>query len=359
MIARIFTIAANTFTESIRQPIYLILLILVIVMLVLTLSFSAYTFDEDTMFLIEMSLSMVFMAGLAMAVLIATSVLAREISNKTVLTVISKPIGRPTFILGKFLGVAAAVALAFWCWSLVMLMTVRHEVMSTASDRVDWVVVAFGAGALLLAQLIALWGNYFYNWSYTAASTALSAVGLTLAYLLILMIDKHWQFQAITTEFTKHDGQAVQVVLALLLVFEALLVITAIAIACATRAGVVVTLVVCVVVIFLGITSDYMLKRYDEQSLWVPVAAQVVETPDGATVEQTELQLNPRWPMVLIGKVGYRVVFNVQFLYLADALMQRSPIVGEYVVAATGYALLYTLAVLCLAVALFQTRETG
>ena len=38
---------------------------------------------------------------------VATAVLSREIENKTVLTVVSKPIGRTTVIFGKYIGVAA------------------------------------------------------------------------------------------------------------------------------------------------------------------------------------------------------------------------------------------------------------
>jgi ABC-2 type transport system permease protein len=144
MAQRIFSIARNTFTESIRQPIYMVMLGLVIFGLIISLFLSAYTFDNDDKILIELCLSTIFLGGLLLAALVATGVLSREVENKTVLTVISKPVGRPAFIVGKYLGVVAAVALAFWIWSIVTLMLVRHEVMSTARDKVDMPVFIFG-----------------------------------------------------------------------------------------------------------------------------------------------------------------------------------------------------------------------
>jgi len=331
MIQRIFSIARNTFTESIRQPIFMVVLGLGVTLLILELFFAAYTFDNDDKILIEFCLSTIFLGGVAMAALIATGVLSREIENKTVLTVISKPIGRPAFILGKYLGVVAAVALAFWIWSIVFLMLIRHEVMSTASDKVDMPVFYFGFGALALAVALATWGNYFYHWVFTSRVVGILAVTITLAYLLVLVINKKWEFQPITTEFTKEteDGRAVlsQVLIALLLVFEGLMILCAVAIACSTRLGQVLTLLVCLGIFFVGTFADWAFGRFE--------------------------QIQP------LAWVAYRATPNVGYLFVADALSQQAPVTGGYLAMVSGYAALYGLAVLCLAVALFQTRETG
>lgn len=331
MIQRIFSIARNTFTESIRQPIFMVVLGLGIMLLILELFFAAYTFDNDDKILIEFCLSTIFLGGVALAALIATGVLSREIENKTVLTVISKPIGRPAFIVGKYLGVVAAVALAFWIWSIVFLMLIRHEVMSTASDKVDMPVFYFGFGALVLAIALSTWGNYFYNWVFTSRVVGILAVTITIGYLLVLVINKKWEFQPLFTEFTKEteEGRAVlgQVMIALLLVFEGLMILCAVAIACSTRLGQVLTLLVCLGIFFIGTFADWAFGRFEDVQ---PLA----------------------W-------LAYRATPNVGYLFVADALSQQAPVTIGYVGMVSGYAALYGLAVLCLAVALFQTRETG
>ncbi|MDH3585133.1 MAG: hypothetical protein OER86_13060, partial [Phycisphaerae bacterium] len=242
-------------------------------------------------------------------------------------TVISKPIARPTFVVGKYLGVVAALAMSFWIWSLVFLLTVRHRVMETAAQHLDGPVLLFGGLALALALGISLWGNYFYNWVFTSRFIAILALALPVAYLGILLVNNQWGFQSITVEFAKNDAQLPQILLAMLMILEALAVICAIAIACSTRLGQVMTLVICVAVALVGLSSDFLFGRYVQQH---PLA----------------------W-------IGYAAAPNIQYMWLADALTQKHPISGTYVGLVSGYALLYTSAVLCLATALFQTRETG
>ena len=55
----------------------------------------------------------------------------------------------------------------------------------------------------------------------------------------------------------------------------------------------------------------------------------------------------------------HAVLPNLQIFWMADALTQGHAISNGYVCYATGYAVVYTVAVLSVAVALFQTREVG
>ncbi|MBI1371091.1 MAG: hypothetical protein GC162_20875 [Planctomycetes bacterium] len=327
MFEQLWTIARNTFTESIRQPIFLVVLGAGLFLLILNPALSAYTLDDDNKLLIDLGLSTMLFGGLALAAFTSTGVLAREIENKTALTVISKPISRPVFVIGKYFGVATAVSMAIWIWSIVFLLSVRHKVMSTASDHFDMPVLIFGIAAGLIALFLSVWGNYFYAWVFTSRFAGLLAGALTVAYLLVLLISPRWQVQALTTEFTKDGSQLGQIVIAILFVLEALAVVCAVAIACSTRLGQVMTLLICVAVTFLGLVSDYFFGRFVEAQ---PLA----------------------W-------IGYALAPNTQFFWLADALTQNHPVSAEYVGLVSGYCMLYITAVLSLAAALFQTRETG
>ncbi|MHC5068303.1 MAG: ABC transporter permease [Planctomycetota bacterium] len=327
MFEQIFTIARNTFTESIRQPIFVVLLIACMLLLILNPAISAYTLGDDDKLLLDMGLSTIFLGGLFLAAFTATGVLSREIDNKTVLTVISKPIGRPTFVIGKYIGVIGAITVAFWIWSALFLLTIRHRVMSTAADHLDMPVIVFGSVAVLGSILIAVWGNYFYNWVFNSRFSAVLLVMITLAYMMVLMVDKKWQFQSITTELNQGVGQMWQLLIALGLVLEALAVITAIAIACSTRLGQLMTLAICLAVFLVGLSSDYMFGRYTESMplAWVP----------------------------------YALAPNMQYHWLADALTQRNAVDVNYIMMISGYSVLYTTAILSMAIGLFQTRETG
>ena len=57
--------------------------------------------------------------------------------------------------------------------------------------------------------------------------------------------------------------------------------------------------------------------------------------------------------------IFYRITPNLQFLWPADAISQEHDFTGTYVLLASSYSLLMIMAMLGLAVALFQSREIG
>ncbi|MEX0776046.1 MAG: hypothetical protein WD042_10090 [Phycisphaeraceae bacterium] len=342
MFQQLLTIARNTFLESIRQPVFLVLLFIASLLLgVLGPQLAAYTMDDDNKMMIDMGLSTLLLAGLFMAAFTATGVVSEEVEKKTVLTVISKPVARPIFVLGKYLGVSTALGLAFWIMATVFLLAVRHKVMQTASDAFDLPVIFFGLGAWLVAMIIAAVGNYLYQWVFTSSFITTLAGTATLALLLVLMIDREWHFQSIAFEFTQEGAIGAALLIVMLLVFEAVLLLTAVAIAASTRLGQVMTLLICIAVFVLGLQSHTRLGPEAQQQVM-----------DNATGVGSVVRL------VLV-KIGYWLVPNLQFLWLVDTLPRELNVPLSHVAWLTGYAALQITAVLCLAIALFQSREVG
>src|SRR5438477_3012435 len=126
MFQQTFAIIRNTFFESIRQPVMLVVLMVATLLIILSNPLSGYTMSNDQKMLIDVGLATVFISGAILASFIATSVLGNEIENRTALTVISKPVARPLFVLGKFFGVAGALALATLYMSFVFLLVEEH-----------------------------------------------------------------------------------------------------------------------------------------------------------------------------------------------------------------------------------------
>ncbi|MHC4857569.1 MAG: ABC transporter permease [Planctomycetota bacterium] len=150
---RLLAISKNTFIETLRQPIYAVIIVFSLLLMLLAPAVSMYTLDEDIMLLRELGLSTLFLAGLFIAVFASTGAITEEIESGTITTVLSKPISRPTFVIGKFLGISMAVALSHLLITMALLMIVRHGTLETASDEIDWTVIT-AAGAGILATLI-------------------------------------------------------------------------------------------------------------------------------------------------------------------------------------------------------------
>jgi len=321
---QLYAVSKNAFLESIRQPIFPVLLLVGCLMLVLNPPLCAYTFDDDNKLLFDIGLSIILMLGIMLSAFTAAGVVSREIENKTVLTVVSKPIGRWLFIVGKFLGVAAAITIATWIWSLVFIFTARHGVMSTASHRFDIPVILFGSIAGVVSLVVATSGNYFSRKPFGGTLTIWLAGTLTVAFVLLSVINKQWQPQSPLLMFRAESGQ---VIMALVLLMQALWLICAIATAMSTRFGQVPTLMACLVIVFAGLCSAYFLADLSKTST--------------------------------LAAVVYRVLPNMQYFWMSDALTQGHMASAGYFVNVSLYVVCFIVAALGLAVAMFETRETS
>ncbi|MBB6429854.1 ABC transporter permease [Algisphaera agarilytica] len=366
MIRQLLTISRNTFTESIRQPIFTVLTLIAALGLVLNPSLSAYsmeTGDGDRKLLIDMGLSMVFLTGMLLAAFSATGVLSREIEQKTVLTVVSKPVNRALFVIGKYLGVVAAIFLAYWVLSLLFMGTYRHGVMSTARDDFDMPVIMLNLFAWLAALAVATVGNYLYNWVFTSTFIKTLAITSTLAFAGVLVVGKEWALQSPFTEFLDNRGQLLQIAIGLVFIFEAVLILTAVAIAVSTRLGQVMTLLICIATFLIGAITSSLSGKVN-QRLSLPADMDVFQSLIAVATANTSAAQKIA---DIAQKLLYLVAPNLQFLWPADAITQGHSFIhdleGNFTLSAVGmvsaYALMYTTVVLALAVILFQRREVG
>lgn len=325
MFQRLYAIALTTFIETVRQPIFGVILITTALMLVLNVSLAAFTLDDDNKLLLDLGLSTLLMSGLFLSAFSASSVLSREIENKTVLTVISKPVSRTVFILGKFAGLTAALGIAYYICTLVFILTIRHGVLENTSDPWDAPVLTFGFGSVGLAMLIAGVANFLYGRDFPTTALAAITPLLTISVLLIGKFDEGWNVIPFGTNYV--GGQ---VLIAAYFVLLLVMLTAAIALAASTRLGQLMTLVVCTGVLSLGIISDYALGQYADTSL--------------------------------IARLAYYIVPNVGPFWIVDALRsgtEKTLVTLDYIAYVTAYAALFTTAAIAIAIVAFQKREVG
>lgn len=366
MFRQILTIARNTFVEAIRQPVFTVLLLAGALGLILNVFTAAYSMEPgsgDNKVLLDMSLSMIPLTCLVLAAFTATGVLSDEIESKTVLTVVSKPVARPTFLLGKFLGVGAAIAMAYWTLCMVFLLTLRHQVMQNAGDDLDGPVLVFGVGGAFVALVVALAGNYLYRRPFTSTFVVLLACIETLAYLGVMVFAKGWALQSPLTEFAGDHGKLVEIVVGLCLIFQAVMVLTAVAVMLSTRLGQIMTLLVSLAVAFAGMGSN-SLSGWVNRQLGLPHDVGVYQSI--AAVFGADITLGQMFTY-FAAKVVYLLLPNLQFFWPADAISQENSMIhdlaGDFtlvpVLGVTAYGVLYLTVIIAIAITLFQRREVG
>ena len=156
---RVIGLARNTFREGVRDRLFLMIGIFAVVILAASFIIGPISLGEQQRITQDLGLASISILTFLIAVLVGTGIVYREIERKTIYTVLSKPVSRWEFIVGKFLGLNAIVAV------LILGMTVVFMIVNTTVTR------SFQPGLLTVIALI---------WVEMVLLTALSVLMSTL-----------------------------------------------------------------------------------------------------------------------------------------------------------------------------------
>jgi ABC-type transport system involved in multi-copper enzyme maturation permease subunit len=104
-LTRAGTIARATTKEAMRQPVFLLLLALGILVIGANYYVPFFSLGEDTKMFIDCGLATVLICSLLLSIWTASMSVADEIEGKTAMTLLSKPITRRQFVVGKYIGI--------------------------------------------------------------------------------------------------------------------------------------------------------------------------------------------------------------------------------------------------------------
>ncbi|MCS7159109.1 MAG: ABC transporter permease subunit, partial [Gemmatales bacterium] len=120
-------VAQAAYRESTRQPLFWLLLALTSFFMLISVYLPYFTFGEELKMMKGLSLSAILLATLILTVFSAGVSISEEIEGRTAVTVLSKPMSRRAFLLGKFFGIFMSALLLAVLLSLVMAMAVYYR----------------------------------------------------------------------------------------------------------------------------------------------------------------------------------------------------------------------------------------
>ena len=107
---KIKVIAMTTFRELIREKFFLVIVFGAVFMIALSLLLGQLSFDESQKILADIGLTAVQISSLGLALFTGSYMLSREIEKQTCLLMLSRPISRNEFLLGKFGGIVILIS---------------------------------------------------------------------------------------------------------------------------------------------------------------------------------------------------------------------------------------------------------
>jgi len=107
----ILAIAKATYRESIRQRVLLVVLLLGLMLIGVSYAFSYLSTGEEFRFVVDFGLVGITLVGVGLAVILGGFMIPNEVDRRVVFTILSKPVSRFQYLLGKFVGAAAVIAM--------------------------------------------------------------------------------------------------------------------------------------------------------------------------------------------------------------------------------------------------------
>ena len=141
MSTRIVHIASNTFREAVRDRVLYNLIAFALLLSGAAILVGQISIDIERLVVINLGLTAVSLFGLVIAVFIGIGLVSKEIDKKTLYTVLSRPVRRWEFIVGKFFGLSGTLVVNTFFMAIGVFAALFY--VSHHFQRSDgWVLVA-------------------------------------------------------------------------------------------------------------------------------------------------------------------------------------------------------------------------
>lgn len=172
---KVLSIALNTFRENLRDKLLYNLLIFALLMIGSSLLLMRLTLGEFHRLLLDIGLGSVNIFSVLIAIFVGIGLVSKEIDKKTIYTIVSKPVARFEFLLGKFFGLTITLLVN------ILIMTAGLLAVLMAQN-VPIEAVLFKAIGLILLECMVVTAVALLCSTFTSAT--LSAI-FTLAIYVI------------------------------------------------------------------------------------------------------------------------------------------------------------------------------
>lgn len=116
----ILSIASTTVGEAIRRKVLLIILLIGVVFMFVAPGLGVLSTRSETTVLKSVMLGIIQLTAAVIAIVLTVYMIPNEVERRTIYTILSKPVQRWQFLVGKYLGAVAALGLMMLLMSVVL-----------------------------------------------------------------------------------------------------------------------------------------------------------------------------------------------------------------------------------------------
>jgi Cu-processing system permease protein len=147
----VVAIAQLTFREVFAKAITWILAFVSVSLLFISYSFNFFAMGDEMAFLREVGLASVRLCGLALVIFLCCGSIADEVARHHLMAIMSKPILRTHYILGKYFGLLSAITLLSLGLGAILMVLIAFDQRAWEWTTLIGIVGEIFHGAILLA----------------------------------------------------------------------------------------------------------------------------------------------------------------------------------------------------------------
>lgn len=183
--AKVCAIAFNTFKEAVRNRILYILLIFAVVLLLFSGVVRELTISAQEKVIRSLGLGCINIFGLLIAVFVGIGLVYNELDKKTIYTIISKPIDRWQFILGKYFGLLLTIYVNVFIMTVFFYFSLYIQALGTGATLSSFVASLYPLHIVILMTCFELAIVTAFAILYSSFSTPTLSAILTVFTFVI------------------------------------------------------------------------------------------------------------------------------------------------------------------------------
>nr|WP_236649144.1 ABC transporter permease [Rhodopirellula sp. SM50] len=182
---RVWALAWSTAKNEMAQTLYLILLVIGVVGVIIFSIYPFNTLGDDIRMFKDSSVTLIMVLAMLQAVWSSGTSVSEEIEGRTALTVLSKPVSRRSFLLGKYAGIIMSIAVMFVIIGAVLLLLMAYKPIYDARETAKATPI-WEIGFEEIMSTVPVLGLYFMQTMVIASIAVALATRLPLLANLIL-----------------------------------------------------------------------------------------------------------------------------------------------------------------------------
>lgn len=173
---RIWAIALNTSRESIRNKVLYTVMLFSVLLIGIAAAFGSVSLGDRIKFVKDFALSGLSLFGVTATVVLGVTMVYNELQRRTIYNLLSKPVGRGEFLVGKYLGLLLTLGILLASMGGATLL-----IIGFLEQRLDLALLPAVGGMVLEVALLAAVAVLFSSVVVTPALAGLFTVGVFLA----------------------------------------------------------------------------------------------------------------------------------------------------------------------------------